>query len=427
VVNTSRYGAAAVAAAAVTCGYWTTDAMAGDPLNSDDRPTGADASTGLGARDEFNLVPVAGGTTDIGIGGGYFIGLDRVRPGMTPYVWDIESAGFVTFAPGKGGGVIVPYQDLYVQLTVPRFIVPTLELEIRPEYSWETTLGYYGLGDTSSASLPAGATGKYFEYGRLHPELYLQLRWRFVDHFIGKTGVRYVQNWLQVPSYSKLEQDLTTGSSEVKDLLGSTATSGIALFDYGIQLDTRDNDVSTHRGTFDVFDVQVSPGGVPGLPYRYMEGTADVRFFVPIWMPKITLAGRVAGDVLYGAPPFYELARFEDTYAIGGLNGVRGVPAQRYYGKVKVLANVELRTELVSFHALGKPLIFGAVAFLDGGRVWADTTAQPQLDGRGVGLKYGVGGGLRLQSGSAFVLRADLAWSPDATPIGAYVAAGEMF
>jgi outer membrane protein assembly factor BamA len=163
------------------------------------------------------------------------------------------------------------------------------------------------------------------------------------------------------------------------------------------------------------------------MPYRYAQATADVRFYIPLWMPRIILAARAAGDVLYGAPPFYELARFEDTYAIGGLNGVRGVPAQRYYGKVKALGNVELRTELVSFHALGKPLIFGIVGFLDGGRVWADTRPQPELDGRGIGLKYGVGGGLRLQSGSAFVIRADVAWSPDATPVGGYFAAGQMF
>jgi outer membrane protein assembly factor BamA len=302
-----------------------------------------------------------------------------------------------------------------------------LELEIRPEDSWETTLGYYGLGDASSAAIPAGDTDKFFEYGRLHPELYIQLRWRLLDHVIGRTGIRYVQNWIQVASNSKLEQDLLMGSPEVKELLGSTSPSGVALLDYGIQFDNRDNNVSAHRGTFDSFDVQVSPGGTPWLPYRYAQATADLRFYIPISMPHVTLAGRVAGDILYGNPPFYELARFEDTYAIGGLNGVRGVPAQRYYGKVKALGNVELRTELASFHALGKPLVFGVVAFLDGGRVWADTTAQPQLDGRTAGLKYGVGGGLRLQSGSAFVLRADVAWSPDATPIGGYVAAGQMF
>jgi hypothetical protein len=34
---------------------------------------------------------------------------------------------------------------------------------------------------------------------------------------------------------------------------------------------------------------------------------------------------------------------------------------------------------------------------------------------------------LRVQEGQTFVVRLDLAWSPDATPIGAYFAAGEIF
>ena len=67
-------------------------------------------------------------------------------------------------------------------------------------------------------------------------------------------------------------------------------------------------------------------------------------------------------------------------------------------------------------------------AFFDCGRVWTELgRAHPELDGTGVGLKYGIGGGLRLQEGKTFVVRADLAWSPDATPIGAYFAAGQIF
>jgi outer membrane protein assembly factor BamA len=402
-----------------------------DALNSSDSPPEVVAAAAGGSHYEFNLIPVAGGTSDIGIGGGYFLGLAHMAPRQIPYAWNLESAGFVTFARDPSGGIIVPYQDDYLTLTVPRFLGSPLELVIRAEHSWETTLGYYGLGNRSSASLPAGKSVKYFEYGRLHPEVYVQLRSRIADHVIARSGIRYVRTWLQVPDDSKLAQDLRTGTPEVKTLLGSTSPNGVALLDYGIQFDTRDNVTSSHRGTFDSFDLQVSPGGASWQPYRYLEATGDLRLFVPIWMPRITLAGRVAGDVLYGNPPFYELARIEDTYAIGGLNGVRGVPAQRYYGKVKVLGNVELRTEIVTFRALGKPVTFGLTGFLDGGRVWADTTSQPALDGAGLGplagLKYGVGGGVRFQSGSAFVLRADVAWSPDATPIAGYVAAGQMF
>jgi len=75
-----------------------------------------------------------------------------------------------------------------------------------------------------------------------------------------------------------------------------------------------------------------------------------------------------------------------------------------------------------------KALVLGLAAFLDGGRSWTELgRAHPELDGTGLGLKYGVGGGLRLQEGRTFLLRLDLAWSPDARPLGAYFAAGQIF
>jgi hypothetical protein len=427
-----RHATLALAAVAFANVWPVAGARAADPLNSTDKPATPDSTDKKDAdspHNEFNLVPVAGGTTDIGIGGGYFAGLTRVRKGFDPYVWDIQSAGFVTFA-SQNGHVIVPYQDLYVQATIPRLFGRPLKLEIRPEYSDESTLNYYGLGNASSAAAPAGAPSTYFLYGRIHPYVLVDLRWRFLDHVAGTMGVSYEQDWLQVAPDSKLTADLRDGSPEVKRLLGSTAPHGVAKFAWGVQWDNRDNDVSSHHGMYHTVDVALSPGEISPLPYRFGQATAVFRGFVPIWEPRVTLALRIAGDVMFGDPPLYELSRFRDTfdtYAIGGLNGVRGVPAQRYYGKVKVLGNVELRTEAVSFHAFGHPVVLGVVAFFDGGRVWADTTPQPALDGHGLGLKYGVGGGLRLQSGSAFVLRADIAYSPDASPVGGYVAAGQMF
>lgn len=155
--------------------------------------------------------------------------------------------------------------------------------------------------------------------------------------------------------------------------------------------------------------------------------SANLRGYVPLFSPRLTLAVRVVGDVFFGDTPLYELSRAVDTYAIGGSNGVRGVPAQRYYGKVKVFGNVELRAKLFDFKAFGKALTVAGALFFDGGRVWADTSPQPDLDGHGLGLKYGTGGGLRLKSGTAFVLRGDIAWSPDAMPIGGYLVAGETF
>jgi hypothetical protein len=406
-------------ATALTCAR---GAAASDALNSSDKPqhTGDDGQ----AHDEFNVLPVAGGTTDIGIGGGYFAGLARMKAGYDPYVWNLESAGLVTFKLDNGH-VILPYQDVYFKLTIPRLFDAPLRLEIRPEYSWETTLGYFGIGNAAPAPLPAGS--KYNEYSRLHPEIVAEERWRIVDHVAGNVGLGYSQSWLHFDANSKLAEDLRSGSAEVKSLLGSMNSHSVVTGKIGIQFDDRDDEVSTHRGTYDSLTLKVSPGAGTLLPYRYAQVTAIARGFLPIVGRRLVLAARLVGDVLIGDPPFYELSRFDDTYAIGGENGVRGVPGQRYYGKAKVFGNAELRSEIVSFHALGKPLIFGVVALCDAGRVWADTSPHPELDGTGLGLKYGVGGGLRLQSGSSFVLRADIVWSPDASPIGGYFSAGQMF
>jgi outer membrane protein assembly factor BamA len=401
-------------------------AHADNPLNSSDRTTmAAQAACTKGDQSEFNIIPIIGGTSDIGIGIGEFSDLARVSRGVDPYLWNIESAAFVSFKSSTEG-LQVPFQDFYMKITVPRFLGSGLQLEVRPSYTWESTLGYYGLGNASPAK-PTGVSDSYAWYGRVHPALDVQLRWRFADHVAGLAGARYTQNWLTIVPGSKLAQDIDSGSPEVKHLIGPTGAGGVAVFSYGLQWDSRDSQVSSHRGSFHEAQIKVSPGGTEDFPYRYAQGSVVSRVFVPVWRDDVTLALRGVGDIMVGRPPFYELSRFDDTYALGGPNGVRGIPGQRYYGKVKVFGNVELRTQLFSFRALGKPLRFGFVAFFDGGRVWADTSSQPALDGQGIGLKYGTGGGLRLQSGETFVLRADIAWSPDASPIGAYFAAGQTF
>jgi hemolysin activation/secretion protein len=97
------------------------------------------------------------------------------------------------------------------------------------------------------------------------------------------------------------------------------------------------------------------------------------------------------------------------------------------------LANVEVRTVLPRFRLLGQHFRVGTTTFVDAGRVWSDFKPNPQLDGAGAGLKYGVGGGVYLQWGEAAIFRVEAAYSPDAVsenpqlPIGIYVSDGLMF
>jgi outer membrane protein assembly factor BamA len=413
------------ASAALCAADWCSSAAASNPLNSKDQ-TSSSANAPPEGHTDVNLVPFVGGTTDIGYGVGQFSGITRTQRGYDPYVWDLSTAAMFTFK-AEGGGVQVPFQDVYAKLTIPRLLDKAIRLEVRPSYTWESTLGYYGMGNASTDARPPGQGNSYFWYGRLHPALNADLRWRLRDHLAARIGARYTQNWLQVKSGTKLAYDLVNGSPETKKLLGSTDPHAVTLFTYGIQWDDRDSEISAHSGSFEEAAIKLSPGGAGEFLFRYGQANLTSRVYVSFWSNRLTLAARLVGDVLFGDPPFYELSRFEDAYAIGGPQGVRGVPAERYYGKVKLFGNLELREHLVSFHALGKDLALGAVAFFDGGRVWADTTPQPALNGTGLGLKYGIGVGARLQSGQVFVVRADIAWSPDAYPIGGYFEAGQVF
>ena len=105
----------------------------------------------------------------------------------------------------------------------------------------------------------------------------------------------------------------------------------------------------------------------------------------------------------------------------------RGVPDGRYYGGIKILGNFEVRTVLVKFHIKKHRFKLGLAAFFDTGRVWTDWHKHPALDGDGVGLKFGTGGGLRAQWGETFLARIDFAYSPDALPVGIYFSVGHMF
>jgi outer membrane protein assembly factor BamA len=428
----------AIRSALLVTGCWSVSALAADPLNSNNRPDKEKPAPIVSAPDashpdddsphnEVNVVPVVGGSTDLGFGGGYFAGLARVKKGVVPYLWNIDSSGLVTFKYSAAGGFTVPYQDLYARLTIPRLFGAPVRLELRPSYTWES-IDYFGMGNASSRALVDENPNKnYSKYQRGHPQFDVDVRTRIVDHFVARLGFRYIHDFIRVADDSQLAEDKRTGSDEVKRLIGETSSHSVVLFKYGLQWDTRDNEVSSHSGLFDTLDVKLSPGGTNEFPYRYGEATLNLRAFVPLGTPRVALAMRAVGDWMFGNVPFYELARFDDTFALGGSTGVRGVPAQRYYGKIKAFGNVELRIEAVGFRAFGKSLMLGIVPFFDAGRLWADAESHPELDGRGIGLKYGYGGGLRVQSGSSFVVRLDVAASPDASPVSGYFSAGQMF
>lgn len=151
---------------------------------------------------------------------------------------------------------------------------------------------------------------------------------------------------------------------------------------------------------------------------------------------SFVFAGRVFVDAMAGHVPFYDLSQggaFDPNDMPGGAQGIRGVPNGRYAGLLKVVANAELRRIHGSFKLFGSRFQVGTTAFLDTGRVWNDYSFDDVRDGKGLGLKYGVGGGPFLVWDTAAVFRIDVAYSPDASaanpgfPVGIYVQGGLMF
>ena len=113
-----RWGAALACAIAVAA---PGRAHAANPLNSTDQTTAsAQAACTSGDRDEFDIVPIIGGTSDIGIGVGEFSDLARVSRGVDPYLWNIESGGFITFK-GSDNGIQIPFQICISRSRSPGF------------------------------------------------------------------------------------------------------------------------------------------------------------------------------------------------------------------------------------------------------------------------------------------------------------------
>ncbi|HEY4159163.1 MAG TPA: BamA/TamA family outer membrane protein [Polyangiaceae bacterium] len=387
----------------------------------------ATAKPGEKGHYEFTPAPLLGGSSDVGIGGGVLASFARREPGFEPYLYRLELTATTTFKRAESGKLSSPYQDYYLLLALPHVRKDRVALDIRVSYTREANLKYYGLGNASRVPSNVPLEDPFYEYVRVHPEARAHLTARLVGPLALNLGVFYTYNTLDVPPSGLLAQDSSSANPEVRKLARFSARHSTLFFSYGFSYDGRDDQVATTRGQYYATRFDWSPGGSDQFPYRYARWNTNARWYWPLKPYGSVVGLRVTTDFLFGAPPIYELARFDDTPAFGGANGVRGVPGERYHGKAKAFANLEWRQVLFNFRALGKANGFALALFVDSGRLWTDYAPHPELDGTGAGLKWGVGAGPRLLAGKSFLLRADVAWSPDARPVGVYITSGDIF
>lgn len=385
-----------------------------DPGARVDAEVGKDAGP---SKREIGLLPLIGGDTDIGLGIGALGSVAMFDARHHPYRWQLQFSAFIAT---KSDVTSPSYEDAYAQITYPQLMDGKLRLELRPSFTRDTTLPFYGLGNRAPA--PSQTLPQRDFYQRIHPAIAVTTRWKIAPSWSVILGSQYVYNQTEFDPTSTAAMDLASIDP------GALRSHSLLKLQTGLVYDTRDNEISTGEGQYHQVTLRVSPGMGTAFPYQYEQLDAMARFYTTVIPGRMVLAVRGVFDMQFGDVPFYELGRYEDTSAIGGGMAIRGVPSYRYYGKIKAFGNVELRTALTRFDLWGRTLKLGMATFVDAGRLWSGmTNPRPELDGSGLGVHYGVGSGLRLQQGQTFVVRADVAWSPDARPVGAYVVADEMF
>jgi hypothetical protein len=381
------------------------------------------ADTNEDDRYEWAGLPVISGSTDVGVRFGVIGVLARFQEGYSPFQW--RSRMQLTMSAKEGpDGVELPTHKHRLRLDLPGLMAGRLRLVTEAQYLRVINAGYFGLGNASTID----EVGRRHQYLRTEPELFVRAQYRLWRSLTMEVGAKVGGVLIDTYEGSLLREQM--------DLLSGTESHFAAQLTGALQWDSRDDETAPTRGMLHEISIRASPAFIGTSGLNFGGATLNARFYIPIAGDYLVLATRLFADLLFGDVPFYEMARgggLDVFNVLGGKNAIRGVPVGRYHGRAKLMANVELRSMYASFGRGKHRIRLGLAAFADVGRVWAGYAAQSDLDGAGAGLKYGLGGGGRLQWGRTVMIRLDVAYSPDALavnsnlPLGIYLTMGQAY
>lgn len=405
---------------------------------------------------EFGALPAINYDIDLGFGFGAIASLAKFATGYRPYKWRLELLLSATVKRLPGGGYEFPFHDDYLNFDFPGLLQNRLRISGRAGFRKFANTGYYGFGNDSASLTPWDmidpdedlaayqAARKYHRFDHIYPLLQLNARVQLWDRSTPEqrrriealVGFNSTYNIVDPYPGSKLEMDIAAKQQDTVDgktlanLLRGTDPHALLVINLGLLFDTRDHEYTPTRGTFTEISVRSSPGVQQDL--RYAGITVNSAWYHAIVGERLSVAFRGVADVISGDAPFYELTRFGALMPRDGPGGgwsLRGIPRQRYSGKVKLIQNLELRSIFWKFNIRKSRFAVGAVAFVDAARIWADTRPTnlggTSLDGGT--FKVGTGGGLRVRWGETFLVRFDAAYSPTEHTPGFYVDIGHIF
>ncbi|MCI0671223.1 MAG: BamA/TamA family outer membrane protein [Myxococcaceae bacterium] len=351
-------------------------------------------------------VPLVSYNSDFGLGYGAAGGMYIYGPGHRPYRHAISAQ---LYRSTRG------VENHFVRYDGPGLIGP-LRVEARLELKRELRAPFFGVGNVSSPDFNGNVEDPRFSYERRSPGVWARLRHRPLGEghpFEAWAG--YSFRWMRVRPYagSVLAEQAPVGLGGGPD--GQLLISAL--------WDTRDNECDATRGGVEEVAVRLSHAST-GSRHTWAGVTLTERRFLPI-SSRLILAQRFTVDVLTGEVPFWELANIGGSLGgegLGGMSTLRGVPRNRYVGKVKVLSNTELRWRAIDFTLFGQDVSAGGLVFADVGRVW-----HPDVEDGHAGTWHpGVGAGIRL-SRRAAVARVDVALDTETLRKGLYITFGHMF
>jgi hypothetical protein len=278
-----------------------------------------------------------------------------------PYAYRMQLTGVV--APRTGAF------SLEYDARVPA-VRPAVDVGVHAGISTLDVRSYYGAGNESSRNAAAEEERFYRAAvltASLQPELRVRLRPRWdlrAGASLGYTNVRE-----RGDRYLRAESLAVLGDKRL--------TAGVLA---GFLLDTRDEPAAARSGVF-LSLLGRADAGFTGWKAPVQRASADLRWYVsPPGLQSITLALRAAGEKVWGRYPWFEAA------FLGGQGSLRGFNRERFAGDASLLANVELRADLLRVLLL-VPTGVSLVALADAGRVWADGTTPGTWH-------VGVGGGI---------------------------------
>lgn len=372
------------------------------------------------AHDEWRILPALAYDADTGLQLGAFLQLARIEPDWPPYAYRLRAQAALSLLPGPTG-LAVAWQDHFLRLDVPHLGGAHRRLFADLQFTRVGNRGYFGLGSAAPATRPWEgltpgtpayvAARRYHEYALAEPLARAVLLQRLAGPFEGAVGVTLSYPMVGIYPGSQLAEDAAVPpEGEVVHGLDPRLRA-LALL--GVAVDTRDQETVPTRGVYGSLLLR----GSPGAGGAYGGVTLTARTWLTVRPRRLTFALRGVFDALAGEVPLESLARYgglAGDLGPGGGHGVRGVPAGRYHGRTKLIVNVEARSFWGEVSIFGLTFDVGTVAFVDTGRVWAGfLKGVPGLDAPGLDLAWGAGGGLRLLWGEAFVVRIDVAWSPE--------------